>query len=70
MLSSYNRPFASFKAPLPPQAVPLSDLSKKQVHRTKLIGKQVVWENLPRTQVLVKCDWLTLTAPRCGWAGF
>ena len=31
-------------------ASPVADLSKKQVRRTKLIGKQVVWENVPRTQ--------------------
>ncbi|EGK61121.1 hypothetical protein HMPREF9081_0706 [Centipeda periodontii DSM 2778] len=49
-----------------PQASPVADLSKKQVRRTKLIGQQVVWENVPRTQALAKCDWLTLTARHGG----
>ena len=40
----------------------LTDLSKKQVRRTKLIGKQVVWENVPRTRAIATCDWMTLTA--------
>ena len=30
---------------------PLTDLSEKQAHRAQLNGKQVVWENVPRTRV-------------------
>ncbi|MFC2385670.1 MAG: SAP domain-containing protein, partial [Candidatus Nanosyncoccus sp.] len=30
---------------------------KKQVRRTKLIGKQVACEDVPRTRALAKCDW-------------
>ncbi|ANR70504.1 hypothetical protein AXF19_05630 [Selenomonas sp. oral taxon 126] len=50
------------KRTLVEQVSKVADLSKKQVRRTKLIGKQVVWENVPRTQAQAKCDWLTLTA--------
>ena len=57
-------------APSTAHAVPLADLSKKQVHRTKLMGEQVVWENVPRTRATAMCDWLTLTALRHNGEGF
>ena len=38
-------------APIGSLRSPLTDLSEKQAHRAQLNGKQVVWENVPRTRV-------------------
>ena len=68
-----SAPFGSLRSPLPPlrrgklichneKPPPLQTCPRSKSERTQLIGQQVVWENVPRTQALAKCDWMTLTA--------
>ena len=46
-----NKAACGMSAPIGSLRSPLTDLSEKKAHRAQLNGKQVVWENVPRTRV-------------------